>query len=77
MQAHEATMHQIDAEFTAGLDPSPIEADLAADGVNHAFTWAWWVPCRASSSRRPKVWWSSSRLISCTPGTSSRVAGVE
>lgn len=44
MQAHEATMHRIDAELTAGIEPTPIHPDLAADGVEHAFStmWAWW-----------------------------------
>lgn len=44
MQAHEATMHRVDAELTAGLASAPIDPDLAADGIVHAFTvmWAWW-----------------------------------
>lgn len=44
MQAHEATVHRIDAELTAGLETSPIESQLALDGIRHAFTpmWAWW-----------------------------------
>ncbi|UQN14774.1 maleylpyruvate isomerase N-terminal domain-containing protein [Gulosibacter sp. ACHW.36C] len=35
MQLHEATMHRVDAELTAGKPLSPIEADVAADGVGH------------------------------------------
>ena len=53
MQAHEATMHRVDAELAAGLPSAPIDPALAADGVAHAFEvmWAWWgTPCRASSS---------------------------
>ncbi|USQ77607.1 maleylpyruvate isomerase family mycothiol-dependent enzyme [Ornithinimicrobium cryptoxanthini] len=44
MQAHEATMHRVDAELTAGLASAPIDPDLAADGIVHAITvmWAWW-----------------------------------
>ncbi len=44
MQAHEATMHRLDAEFAAGWAPSPIAADLAAEGIEHAVNvmWAWW-----------------------------------
>jgi len=44
MQAHEATMHRVDAELAAGLPSGPIDPDLAADGINHGITvmWAWW-----------------------------------
>ncbi len=44
MQAHEATMHRIDAELAAGTDPSPADPGLAADGVAHMVEvmWAWW-----------------------------------
>ena len=44
MQAHEALMHRVDAELTAGLESASIEADVAADGIAHAFEvmWAWW-----------------------------------
>lgn len=44
MQAHEATMHRVDAELTAGLPPAPIDPELAADGIAHAVEvmWAWW-----------------------------------
>lgn len=44
MQAHEAVMHRVDAELTAGLEPAPIDPELAADGIAHAFEvmWAWW-----------------------------------
>lgn len=44
MQAHEATMHRVDAELAAGLTPSPIDPALAADGIRHALEvmWAWW-----------------------------------
>ncbi len=44
MQAHEATMHRIDAELTAGAAVTPLEPALAEDAVAHAFQamWAWW-----------------------------------
>lgn len=44
MQAHEATMHRVDAELAAGLESAPIDAALAAEGAAHAFEvmWAWW-----------------------------------
>lgn len=44
MQAHEATMHRVDAELTAGLPSDPIAAEVAGDAVAHAFEvmWAWW-----------------------------------
>lgn len=33
-QAHEALIHRVDAELTAGLEPGPFGTDLAVDGVN-------------------------------------------
>ncbi len=44
MQAHEAVMHRIDAEMTAGVDSAPIAPDIAWAGVRHAVEvmWAWW-----------------------------------
>ena len=33
-QAHEALIHRIDAELTAGTDRAPIDTELAADGVD-------------------------------------------
>lgn len=35
MQLHEATMHRVDAELTAGKQLSPIDLAVAADGVAH------------------------------------------
>lgn len=35
MQSHEATVHRVDAEQTAGMPLSPIEDDLAWDGIDH------------------------------------------
>jgi uncharacterized protein (TIGR03083 family) len=35
-QAHEALIHRIDAELTAGVDHAPIDRDLASDGVDEA-----------------------------------------
>src|SRR6476661_260846 len=32
-QAHEALIHRVDAELTAGLSVSPLDPSLAADGV--------------------------------------------
>lgn len=44
MQAHEATMHRIDAETAAGLESAPIDPSFALDGVRHGVgvMWAWW-----------------------------------
>jgi len=45
MQTHEATMHRVDAELTAGLPISPIAADVAAEGVDHIVDVMWnWTP---------------------------------
>lgn len=43
MQTHEATMHRVDAELTAGTAVSPIHPDVASDGIDHAVNvmWAW------------------------------------
>lgn len=35
-QAHEALIHRLDAEQTAGVDPTPLDPRLAADGVHEA-----------------------------------------
>lgn len=35
-QAHEALIHRIDAELTAGADRAPVDCRLAADGVDEA-----------------------------------------
>lgn len=37
-QAHEALVHRIDAELTAGGPPGAVEADVAADGVHELLT---------------------------------------
>jgi uncharacterized protein (TIGR03083 family) len=51
MQTHEATMHRVDAELTAGVALSPIPAAIAADGVDHVVNVMWaWAP--ASAARR-------------------------
>lgn len=44
MQVHEATMHRVDAELTAGLVPTPIPHEVAADGIAHGVEvmWGWW-----------------------------------
>ena len=45
MQTHEATMHRVDAELTAGVPVSPIGAEVAADGIDHVIDVMWaWVP---------------------------------
>lgn len=43
MQAHEALMHRVDAELSAGIDSASIDSELAADGIAHAVEvmWAW------------------------------------
>lgn len=44
MQVHEATMHRVDAEATAGVASTPITSEVAADGIAHAIDvmLAWW-----------------------------------
>ncbi|MDX6350185.1 MAG: hypothetical protein QOF84_4975 [Streptomyces sp.] len=37
-QAHETTVHRVDAETAQGADLSPIEAELAADGIDELLT---------------------------------------
>jgi len=45
MQVCEATMHRIDAELTAGLQPSPIPADVATLCIDHCLDVMWaWIP---------------------------------
>ncbi len=36
--AFEATIHRVDADLAAGVEPDPIEADLAADGIDEWMT---------------------------------------
>lgn len=48
-QAHEALVHRVDAELTAAggplpLPPTPIDPELAADGVHELVTRFWGVP---------------------------------
>lgn len=44
MQVHEAVMHRIDAELTAGARVRPIPSEVAKDGVRHAIEvmFGWW-----------------------------------
>lgn len=44
MQVHEATMHRVDAEATAGVPSEPIAPDVASDGIAHGIEvmLAWW-----------------------------------
>lgn len=45
MQAHEATIHRVDAELTAGVEVSPIPTGVALDGIDHVLDVMWgWVP---------------------------------
>lgn len=49
MQTYEATMHRVDAELTAGMDVSPIAADVADGAVDHCVDVMWdavgaWIP---------------------------------
>ena len=45
MQTHEATVHRVDAELTAGLPVGGIAPEVAADGVDHVVDVMWaWVP---------------------------------
>jgi len=37
--AHEALVHRVDAELTAGMAISPVDVPLAVDGVNEVLTW--------------------------------------
>lgn len=43
MQTHEATLHLVDAELTAGSRLTPIADDVAAEGIDHVLDvmWAW------------------------------------
>lgn len=52
MQTHEATMHRVDAELTAGQPVSPIDAEVAADGIDHVLDVMWnWAPADAERTR--------------------------
>lgn len=50
MQVHEATVHRVDAEMTAGFPAlSPIDRDVAVDGLDHVLAVMWaaghdWIP---------------------------------
>lgn len=45
MQTYEATMHRVDAERAAGLEPGPIAGDVAAGAVDHCVDVMWgWLP---------------------------------
>lgn len=37
--AHEALVHRVDAELTAGMEASPVDVALPIDGVNEVLTW--------------------------------------
>lgn len=49
MQMHEATLHRVDAELTADLPVTPVEAEVAAAGLDHVLDVMWpaafeWIP---------------------------------
>ena len=49
MQTHEATIHRIDAELTAGHPVTPLSPQVAADGLAHVLEVMWpagveWIP---------------------------------
>src|SRR5690625_295700 len=53
MQVCEAVMHRVDAELAAGLDPSPIDRDVAAHCLSHCVDVMWgWLPDGASHTSR-------------------------
>ncbi len=47
-QAHEALIHRVDAELTAGVPVLPLDADLADDGVDEVLRVMWGVPSWAT-----------------------------
>src|SRR5699024_7798364 len=48
-----AVMHRVDAELAAGLDPSPIDRDVAAYCLSHCVDVMWgWLPDGASHTSR-------------------------
>lgn len=62
MQVCEATMHRIDAELTAGLDPSPLAPELAAHCITHCVEVMW---AQSSSAQHTP---GATALITPTPG---------
>src|SRR5690625_1243686 len=53
MQVCEAVMHRVDAELAAGLDPSPIDREVAAHCLSHCVDVMWgWLPGGASHTSR-------------------------
>lgn len=49
MQMHEATIHRVDAELTADLPVTPVDAEVAAAGLDHVLRVMWpaafeWIP---------------------------------
>lgn len=43
-QAHEALIHRVDAELTAGVPVGPLDPALAADGIDEVLTVMWAIP---------------------------------
>lgn len=55
-QAHEALIHRVDAELTAGIPVDPLDPRLAADGIDEVLTVMWGdVPDWAGFSTTGKV----------------------
>lgn len=53
MQVCEAVMHRVDAELAAGLEPTPIDEDIAAHCLSHCVDVMWaWLPEGASHTSR-------------------------
>ncbi|MGY5765157.1 maleylpyruvate isomerase family mycothiol-dependent enzyme [Brachybacterium sp. DNPG3] len=49
MQVHEATIHRVDAELTAGVPVTPVPSDVASEGLDHCLGVMWaavalWTP---------------------------------
>ena len=49
--AHETVVHRVDVQAATGLEPTPVEADLAADGIDEILTL--WFGHRLSQLHRP------------------------
>ncbi|WP_344631703.1 maleylpyruvate isomerase family mycothiol-dependent enzyme [Streptomyces glaucosporus] len=64
-QAHETTVHRVDAELAAGPAPSPVDPLFAADGIDELLTGFHTRPTSRVRSDRPRV------LRVETPGTAS------
>jgi uncharacterized protein (TIGR03083 family) len=52
-QAHELTIHRLDAQAAAGIAEAPVDPDFAADGIDEVLTW--WIHRRSGE-------WAESQL---------------